>query len=53
MSAGGSVVKLERLAGARMGEAEPGRVQRLAGEVQQALADRLGQRAGRSRHAAR
>ena len=33
-----------------MGEAEPGRVERLTGEVQEPLADRLGQRAGRSRH---
>ena len=52
MSAGGSVAKLERLAGPRMGEAQPGRVQRLAREVQQPLADRLGQRPGRGRDAA-
>ena len=35
MSGGGSVVEAEWLAGAGVGEAEPGRVQRLAGEVQQ------------------
>ncbi len=52
MSGGRFGGKASGCAGARMGEAEAGGVQRLAGKVQQAVADRLGQRARGGRHAA-